>query len=179
MRGWREKSSWPVCGQGILSAGKIIAEAGLIEGREVSWFPSYGLMRGGTANCGVIISDGPIGAPVLDSGDVLIALNTPSLRKFESRVVSGGTIIVDRSLVDADTLRKDVSFYPIEASRMASEKGNMAFATVMLLGCLSSVTGSFSGDSFEKALRLTLPERHHHLIPVELEVFSAGAALVR
>ncbi len=165
-------------GQGILSAGKIIAEAGLIEGREVSWFPSYGPeMRGGTANCGVIISDDPIGSPVLDSCDVLIALNTPSLRKFESRVAAGGTIIVDRSLVDAEPLRKDVSFYPIEASRMASEKGNMAFATVMLLGCLSSVTGSFSGDSFEKALRLTLPERHHHLIPVELEVFDAGAAL--
>ncbi len=165
-------------GQGILSAGKIIAEAGLIEGREVSWFPSYGPeMRGGTANCGVIISDGPICSPVLDSCDVLIALNTPSLRKFESRVISGGTIIVDRSLVDADTLRTDVSFYPVEASKMASEKGNMAFATVMLLGCLSSVTGSFSGDSFEKALRLTLPERHHHLIPVELEIFGAGAAL--
>jgi 2-oxoglutarate ferredoxin oxidoreductase subunit gamma len=124
-------------GQGILSAGKIIAEAGLIEGREVSWFPSYGPeMRGGTANCGVIISDRPIGSPVLDACDVLIALNAPSLRKFESRLVPGGTVIVDRSLIPDDPSRGDLLFFPLEASRVASERGNMAFATVMLLGCL-------------------------------------------
>lgn len=167
-------------GQGILSAGKIVAEAGLIEGREVSWFPSYGPeMRGGTANCGVIISDSPIGSPVIDACDVLIALNTPSLRKFESRLVTGGTIIVDRSLVAEDPLRSDLSFYPLEASRVASERGNMAFATVMLLGCLSSATGCFSRDSFEQSLRLTLPERHRHLIPVELEIFDQGAVFAR
>lgn len=167
-------------GQGILSAGKIVAEAGLIEGREVSWFPSYGPeMRGGTANCGVIVSDTPIGSPVLDTCDVLIALNTPSLRKFESKVRPGGTIIVDRTLVLEDTVRTDVRFYPLEASRVASERGNMAFATVMLLGCLSSATGCFTADSFEKALRYTLPERHHRLIPAELEIFGQGAAEAR
>jgi 2-oxoglutarate ferredoxin oxidoreductase subunit gamma len=167
-------------GQGILSAGKIVAEAGLIEGREVSWFPSYGPeMRGGTANCGVIISDRPIGSPVLDACDVLIALNAPSLRKFESRLAAGGTVIVDRSLVPDDPTRSDIAFFPLEASRVASDRGNMAFATVMLLGCLSAATGCFSRDSFEQALRLTLPERHRHLIPVELEIFDLGAAAVR
>ncbi len=166
-------------GQGILSAGKIIAEAGLIEGREVSWFPSYGPeMRGGTANCAVIVADQPIGSPVLDACDVLLALNTPSLHKFEPRVVSGGLVIVDRTLVDADPSRTDIVFYPVEASKMAAEKGNMAFATVMMLGCLSAATACFSAGSFEQALRLSLPARHHHLIPLELEIFQAGAALV-
>ena len=121
-------------------------------------------------------SDHPIGSPVLDACDVLIALNAPSLRKFESRVVPGGTIIVDRSLVTENPGRTDVAFHPVEASQMAAERGNMAFATVMLLGCLSSATGCFTRDSFERALRLTLPERHHKLIPVELEIFDLGAA---
>ena len=164
-------------GQGILSAGRIIAESGLIDGLEVSWFPSYGPeMRGGTANCGVIVSDGPIGSPVLDECDILIAMSAPSLHKFEQRVRSGGMIILDRSLISDEPDRTDITLHPIEASRAASGTGNRALATVVLLGCLAGATGLVSRESFQDALTRTLPERLHHLIPAELEMFDFGCA---
>jgi len=167
-------------GQGILSAGKMAAEAALTEGREVSWFPSYGPeMRGGTANCSVVISDEPIGSPVINDTDVLIALNQPSLEKFERQVKPGGIIIIDSSLVKVLPTRKDVRFIPIESSDIANELGNMAFATIVLLGCLSAATGCFRRDSFETALHEVLPERHHSKIPGNLEAFDRGAAFAK
>jgi 2-oxoglutarate ferredoxin oxidoreductase subunit gamma len=164
-------------GQGILSAGKFVATAALLEGREVSWLPSYGPeMRGGTANCSVIISDHPIGSPILNELDVLVALNGPSLAKFEKMVRPGGLILADCSLVHAVPERQDIRFIPIEASRLASEAGNMTFATIILLGCLSGATGCFGRDAFEKALYDALPQRHHHLIPQEMALFEQGKA---
>ena len=107
-------------GQGILSAGKFAAEAALIEGHEVSWFPSYGPeMRGGTANCSVVISDEAIGSPVINDADVLIALNQPSLEKFEKQVKAGGIIIIDSSLIKVVPTRKDIRFIPIASSDIA------------------------------------------------------------
>jgi len=164
-------------GQGILSAGKFIAEAALMEGREVSWFPSYGPeMRGGTANCSVVISDEPIGSPVINDADVLIAMNGPSLEKFISHVKPGGLVIVDSSLVKNGPGRDDVRFVQIPASTTASKKGNMSFASIMLLGCLTGKTGVIRRDTFESALTATLPERLHHLIPAEMEVFDLGGS---
>jgi 2-oxoglutarate ferredoxin oxidoreductase subunit gamma len=164
-------------GQGILSAGKIVATAALLEGREVSWFPSYGPeMRGGTANCSVVISDEPIGSPVINDADVLIALNGPSLDKFCRQVKPGGLIIVDSSLVLAIPARRDVRFFPIPASGLASGMGNMTFAAIVLLGCLARQASCFSRESFEKSLADTLPQRHHHLIPAEMAAFDQGAA---
>lgn len=164
-------------GQGILSAGKMAAEAALTEGREVSWFPSYGPeMRGGTANCSVVISDEIIGSPVINDADVLIALNQPSLEKFEKQVKPGGIIIIDSSLVKISTQRKDVIFFPIQSSEVAIELGNMAYSTIVLLGCLSAASGCFRRDSFEKALYDVLPERRHHMIPANLIAFDKGAA---
>ncbi|MEA4888481.1 MAG: 2-oxoacid:acceptor oxidoreductase family protein [Clostridiaceae bacterium] len=163
-------------GQGILSAGKFVAHAAMLEGREVSWLPSYGPeMRGGTANCCVVVSDEPIGSPVVNDADVLIALNGPSLEKFADQVKPGGLIIVDSTLVHAVPARRDIRFIPIPASAMASDAGNMTFAAIILLGCLSSDTKSFSRDSFENALKETLPVRHHHFIPQEMTVFDQGA----
>ena len=164
-------------GQGILSAGRFVATAALMEGREVSWLPSYGPeMRGGTANCSVIIADGPIGSPILNDADALITLNSPSLDKFTGLVKPGGLIIADSSLVRSVPGRRDVRFIPIPASAIASEAGNMTFAGIILLGCLAAAAGCFSRDSFEKALCDALPERHHHLIPVEMALFDRGAA---
>lgn len=164
-------------GQGVLSAGKMAAEAALIEGREVSWFPSYGPeMRGGTANCSVVISDDIIGSPIINDADVLIALNRPSLEKFEKMVKKDGIIIIDSSLVKVNTSRKDVRFFPIDSSDIANELGNMAYATIVLLGCLSAASGCFRRDSFEKALHDVLPERRHHMIPANLDAFDRGAA---
>ena len=167
-------------GQGILSAGRFVATAALLEGREVSWLPSYGPeMRGGTANCSVIISDGPIGSPILNEMDALVALNGPSLAKFEKMVRPGGLVLLDSSLIKSRPAREDVRAIPVEASRLASEAGNMTFAAIILLGCLSGETGCFSRDAFEKALYEALPERHHHLIPREMELFGKGMAFAK
>jgi len=164
-------------GQGILSAGKMAAEAALIEGHEVSWFPSYGPeMRGGTANCSVVISDDIIGSPVINDADVLIALNQPSLEKFEEQLKPGGILIIDSSLIKIVPQRTDIRFIPIASSEIANELGNMAYATIVLLGCLSASTGCFKRESFEAALREVLPERRYHMIPANLEAFDKGAA---
>ncbi len=166
-------------GQGILSAGKMAAEAALIEGREVSWFPSYGPeMRGGTANCSVVISDEAIGSPVINDADVLIALNLPSFEKFKKIVKPGGIIIIDSALVKSVEAPDGIRFFPIEASTVASELGNMAYATIVLLGCLSAASGCFRKESFETALRDVLPERRHHMIPDNLRAFDRGASYV-
>jgi 2-oxoglutarate ferredoxin oxidoreductase subunit gamma len=166
-------------GQGILSAGKFIATAALLEGREVSWFPSYGPeMRGGTANCSVVISEEPIGSPVINDADVLIALNGPSLDRFVGHVKPGGLIIVDSALVPSVPARRDIHLFQIPASTLASEAGNMNFAIIYLLGCLAEQTGCITRDAFVKALEDALPARHHHLIPKEMEVFDIGAATV-
>jgi 2-oxoglutarate ferredoxin oxidoreductase subunit gamma len=164
-------------GQGILSAGRIVATAALIEGREVSWFPSYGPeMRGGTANCHVVISDEPIGSPVINEADVLIALNQPSLDKYARQIKPGGLLISDCSLATDLPARTDIRSIPIPASGLASEMGNMTFAAIILLGCLMQQTGCFTALSFEKALTETLPARHHHLIPAEMTAFERGRA---
>ncbi len=162
-------------GQGILSAGKIIATAALMDGLEVSWYPSYGPeMRGGTANCMVVISEDAIGSPVVNEADVLIALSAPSLDKFAQTVKPGGLIIIDSSLVDPEIGRSDVRLLPIPASGIGSEMGHMAFASIILLGCLARQTQSFSRETFQEALMSTLPKRHHHLIPLEMEAFDKG-----
>lgn len=162
-------------GQGILSAGKIVAQAALLQGHEVSWYPSYGPeMRGGTANCSVVISDEPIGSPVVNDADVLIALNGPSLDKFTRSVKKDGLIIVDSSLVQSVPMRQDVRFFPIPASARATELGNMTFAAIILLGCLSGQSAIMTREAFEDALKDVLPKRHHHLIPAEMAAFDLG-----
>ncbi|MBN1193236.1 MAG: 2-oxoacid:acceptor oxidoreductase family protein, partial [Coriobacteriia bacterium] len=111
-------------GQGILFAGKLVAYAGLIEGRELSWLPSYGPeMRGGTANCSVCLSDEPIGSPLVVEPDVLVAMNQPSLDKFLHEVVPGGTVIVDSTMVPHVPERDDVSIFRVPATRLAEEAG--------------------------------------------------------
>ena len=162
-------------GQGILSGGKFIATAALLEGREVSWFPSYGPeMRGGTANCSIVISDQPIGSPVINTADVLIVLNGPSLDKFISHVKPGGLVIVDSSLVLQEPGRSDIQFCRIPASTLAVEAGNITFAIIYLLGCLTTQTKCITREAFEAALKDALPVRHHHLIPQEMAAFDAG-----
>jgi 2-oxoglutarate ferredoxin oxidoreductase subunit gamma len=162
-------------GQGIMSAGRIVTSAALTEGREVSWFPSYGPeMRGGTANCGVVISDEPIGSPVINNPDVLIALNEMSLDKFAPLVKPGGLIIADSSLAPRPPARSDIRYIPIPASDMASQMGNMTFAAIILLGCLMEQTNCFERASFEQSLTDTLPLRYQHLIPAEMSAFDQG-----
>ena len=162
-------------GQGILSAGRILAYAGMLENKNVSWLPSYGPeMRGGTANCSIIISDDLVGSPILNSATSLIVMNGPSLDKFESYVVDGGVIISDSSLIDSKPKKTDLDTYEIPATRMASDMGNKTFAIIILLGKLIAKTGIVSKESFEEALKKVLPKKHHHLIPEEMKALEDG-----
>ncbi len=162
-------------GQGILSMGKLIAQAAMMEGKNVSWLPSYGPeMRGGTANCQVVISDEPVGAPIVAKADVLIVMNTPSLVKFEDMVKENGVIIVDSSLVQEEVTRKDVRVYRLPATKMAREEKVAAFAGIYLLGKTIGATGVIDAKFFEEALKETLPEKHQKLIPKEMEVLQVG-----
>jgi len=162
-------------GQGILSAGRLLAYAGMLEGKYVSWLPSYGPeMRGGTANCSVVISDEPVGSPILDSVNVLVVMNGPSLEKFEKSVVKGGLIISDSSLVEAKPKRADVDFVGVPATEIASDMGNLTYANIIILGKLLAKTGIISKESFEAALKKVLPSKKHHMIPEEMKALGVG-----
>ena len=162
-------------GQGILSAGKLLAEAGLIEDKNVSWFPSYGPeMRGGTANCNIVVSDQPVGSPIINKPNVLIAMNEPSLDKFVDTVVDGGVVIVDSSLINKTVDNPNIKFFAIPATSIATEMGNQAYATIILLGRLIKETNVVSTDNFEAALRAVLPERRHHMIPDNMVALAKG-----
>jgi 2-oxoglutarate ferredoxin oxidoreductase subunit gamma len=164
-------------GQGVLSAGRILAYAGMLEGKNVSWLPSYGPeMRGGTANCHVVISDEPVGSPILNSATSLIAMNSPSLEKFENIVVPGGIIIIDNSLISKGSERKDIELYGVPAAKIASEMGNLAYANVVLLGKLIAKTRIISKKSFISALKYILPEKKHYMVPEEIKALDIGMA---
>ena len=162
-------------GQGLLFAGKVIAYAGLIENREVSWLPSYGPeMRGGTANCSVTVSDEPIGSPLVMDPNVLIAMNQPSLLKFEETVTSGGIILVDTSLVSRIPERDDVKICALEATNMAEEAGLKGLANIVLVGKLFAEQPFCSQDTIEKAIYKAVPARKAALREKNLEALRMG-----
>lgn len=162
-------------GQGILSAGRLLAYAGMLENKNVSWLPSYGPeMRGGTANCHIIISDEPIGSPILNNATALIVMNGPALEKFESWVVDGGLIITDSSLVGKSPQKDGVKVFEIPATQMASDMGNLTYANIVLLGKLIGDTKIISKENFEAALKKVLPEKKHHMIPEEMKALQMG-----
>ncbi|MFY9568819.1 MAG: 2-oxoacid:acceptor oxidoreductase family protein, partial [Acetivibrionales bacterium] len=151
-------------GQGIQSAGRLIAYAGMLEDKHVSFLPSYGPeMRGGTSNCHVIVSDEPVGSPILNSATVVMAMNRPSMDKFESYLEPGGILLIDSSLINREPVRKDIKVFAIPATQIASDMGNLAFANIVMLGKLIKETGVVSTENFERALKKVLPERKHYL----------------
>ena len=157
-------------GQGILFAGKFLAYKGLIEGKQVSWLPSYGPeMRGGTANCSVIISDEPIGSPIVDKPDVLVAMNLPSLEKYENEVVSGGKIFVDSTMIDKKVDRTDVDVYYIPATKMANDNGTPTLANMII-----REVPQFSIDFTDDALKKVVSARHLDLLDVNKGAVKAG-----
>ena len=162
-------------GQGILSMGKILAQAGLHEGKNVSWLPSYGPeMRGGTANCNVIISDEPVGSPIVSTATALIVMNQPSLEKFEESLLPGGIVIMDSDLVPVQPKRTDLKVFSLPATKKAYEMGNATFAGVILLGKFIKESGAISVDNFENALRTILPAKKHGMIPEEMVALKWG-----
>lgn len=167
-------------GQGVLSMGKILAYSGLMEGRQVTWMPAYGPeQRGGTANVTVIIGDEPISSPILSQYDIAIVLNQPSLDKFEPRVKVGGTLIYDGFGITIPPKRKDIHVWRIDAMDKAAEMKNGKIFNMIVLGGLLKVCPVVSHEGLEKALYKTLPERHHGLIPLNMDGVRAGGDIIR
>jgi 2-oxoglutarate ferredoxin oxidoreductase subunit gamma len=163
-------------GQGALLLGKLIAMSGLTDSKEVSWIPSYGPeMRGGTANCTVRISDEAIGSPVVGNPNVLVAMNLPSLDKFEDDVEKDGLMIVNSSLINREPVRKDVKIISVPASDLATEKlKNPKLTNMILFGTYLKHSGFVSEETAFKALENTISKRHAHLIPLNKEAIKLG-----
>ena len=162
-------------GQGILFAGKAIAKMAMDSELQVSWLPSYGPeMRGGAANCSVIVSDEEIGSPLVVTPDILIALNLPSFEKFEPKVVKGGKLIYDSSLIDKTSARADIEVYGIPATAMASDAGLTGMANVIVLGYLLKLTGLFEYDAFLEHMVGGIPATKAALIEKNKKALEMG-----
>ena len=167
-------------GQGILSMGQIIAYAAMIENKEVSWMPSYGPeMRGGTANCIVIVSPARISSPIISRFDSAIVLNQPSLDKFESSVKPGGLLIYEQSAIINLPTRSDIEIISVPANEEAQKLGKKQVANMILVGAFLEKRPIVKIDNIIKALRKVLPERHHHLIPVNEQALSLGSSIAK
>ncbi|MDP4172667.1 MAG: 2-oxoacid:acceptor oxidoreductase family protein [Bacteroidota bacterium] len=162
-------------GQGVLSMGQILCYSGVMEDREVSWMPSYGPeMRGGTANCITIISDSPISSPILTKFDTVIALNQPSLDRFESAVKPGGLLIYESSTILNPPTRTDIDILPIEAANEAAKLNNTKIMNMIVLGAFLKKKPIIEFDNILKGLKKVLPERYHHLLPLNEQALRRG-----
>lgn len=163
----------------MLSMGKILAYSGLMEDKEVTWMPAYGPeQRGGTANVTVIVSDERISSPILSKYDIAVVLNQPSLQKFESKVKPGGILIYDGYGIINPPTRGDIQVYRIDAMDKAAEMKNSKVFNMIVLGGLLKVCPVVSDKGVEKALYKTLPERHHGLIPLNMEALKQGMNII-
>jgi 2-oxoglutarate ferredoxin oxidoreductase subunit gamma len=163
-------------GQGILFLGKMIATAGMLEGKEVSWIPSYGPeMRGGTANCSVVVSDRRIGTPVVTHPNVLVAMNRPSLEKFEPKMAPGGFLLVNRTLIEIDHARTDIEAAYVEITGLAGSIGNPRLANVVALGALIGRVPIVGKETAIEALRKELSGKKAALLDLNLRALDAGA----
>ena len=166
-------------GQGLLFSGKVLAYAGLLEGRELSWLPSYGPeMRGGTCNCSVIISDEPVGSPIIAHPNVLMVMNEPSLDKFEDSVAPGGTIFVDSSLIARKVRRTDVDVVYIPATQMATEMEATSLANMIILGAIVEKLGCVKSGTMLDALKHTISARKANLLDLNLKAVEAGRRFI-
>ena len=162
-------------GQGILFAGKFLAYKGLLEDLQVSWLPSYGPeMRGGTANCNVILSDAPVGSPIVQHPNVLVVMNTPSLEKYEADVAPGGKIFLDSSMIDKKVQRQDVEVFYIPATQMATDMGLSGLANMILLGAVLRETGCIGEETLEAALHHVIPARKADMFEKNMQAIQAG-----
>ena len=166
-------------GQGVLSMGKILAYSGLMDDKEVTWMPAYGPeQRGGTANVTVIVSDEKISSPILSKFDIAIVLNQPSLEKFEPKLKPGGILIYDGYGILNPPTRKDIAVYRIDAMDKAAEMKNAKVFNMIVLGGLLKVAPVVSTNGVEKALYKTLPERHHSMIPLNMQAIEEGGKII-
>lgn len=163
-------------GQGILFSGKVLAYKGLTDGKNVSWLPSYGPeMRGGTANCSVIVSDDAVGSPIVSNPNVLIAMNLPSLDAYENSVTSGGKIFVDSSLVERKVLRTDVEVFYVPATALASENKMPKLANMIIMGKVLKETGEFENEEgVVNALKKVISSKHADMLEINLNALKIG-----
>lgn len=166
-------------GQGVLFAGQLLAYAAMDEGREVTWIPSYGPeMRGGTANCTVIISDEEIGSPLVRSPQAAIAMNMPSMDKYEPMVKPGGVLVVNASIINRGVERKDIHTVLIPANEIAESLGDRRMANMVLLGSLFANLPVLPQEALERALKAHLSARHHRLLPLNIQAINRGAEFI-
>lgn len=167
-------------GQGILFSGKFLAYKGLIEDRQVSWLPSYGPeMRGGTANCSVVVGDEPVGSPVVTEPDVAIIMNKPSLISFEKAVKPGGVLLYNTSLIDQKPTRTDITVVEVPCNDIAAELGNARVANMVMLGAYCRAAGHIALESVEDAMRHKLGEKKAHLMPINRQALDRGVECVK
>jgi len=167
-------------GQGVLSMGKILAYSGIMQDQEVSWMPSYGPeMRGGTANVTVILSDDRISSPYLKVYDTAIILNQQSMDKFEDSVKPGGVLIYDPNGISHHPTRTDIAIYQIEGNRLATEMGNKKIFNMIVLGGFLKIKPIVKLENVIEGLKKSLPERYHHLVPLNQEAISSGMKNVK
>ncbi len=166
-------------GQGVLSMGKILAYSGIMQDQEVSWMPSYGPeMRGGTANVTVILSDERISSPILHFFDTAVILNQQSMDKFEKAVKPGGLLLYDDNGIVRHPQRKDINIALIHGAKEAAAMGNTKIANMIILGAFLKVKPIVEFDNVIKGLKKSLPERHHHLIPLNEKAIHKGMEVV-
>ena len=164
-------------GQGVLFIGQLLGYTGLDEGKEVTWIPSYGPeMRGGTANCTVVVSDEEIGSPFVKNPTAVIAMNLPSLDKYEDLVKPGGVLVVNASMVNRAVDRDDIIVVSIPANEIAEELGSMRSVNMVMLGALLGNLDLLSLDAVEKALEGHLPQRHQRFLEANKQALRKGAA---
>lgn len=168
-------------GQGVLSMGKILAYSGLMDDKEVTWFPAYGPeQRGGTANVTVILSDDKISSPILDAYDIVIALNQQSLDKFAPQVKEGGVLIYDTNGINKKPERTDIDLYPLDVMSAVMEIGNPKVYNMVVMGALlEAMSYKLPHENIIKGLKKSLPERHHKLIPMNEEAIEKGRTLLK
>ncbi|NLX71449.1 MAG: 2-oxoacid:ferredoxin oxidoreductase subunit gamma [Clostridiales bacterium] len=167
-------------GQGIMSMGQLLTYAGMLEDKNVSWLPSYGPeMRGGTANCNVIISNDMVASPIITEATAVIAMNRPSLEKFENSVVEGGLLLVNSSLIDIKASRDDIEVCYIRANEIADRLDNSRVANMVMLGAYIAKSSAVSPDSVIDSLTKVLGSSKAHLVPVNREALYMGAECVK
>ena len=162
-------------GQGMLLIGKFTAMACMLDGKHVSWLPSYGPeMRGGTANCSVIVSDEEVASPLVDKADVVVAMNLPSLDKFESKVKPGGLLVVNSSIIERKSVRDDITVVYCDANGIAEQVGNPKGANVAILGAMMAQADIVSVDKMVEAIRIELGERKLKFLEGNKKALMAG-----
>ncbi|HIS01454.1 MAG TPA: 2-oxoacid:acceptor oxidoreductase family protein [Candidatus Excrementavichristensenella intestinipullorum] len=167
-------------GQGVLLIGQLIAYAGMLADKEVSWMPSYGPeMRGGSANCAVVVSDEPVASPKVEEADLVIAMNRPSMELFEKALVPGGVLIYNSSLIDVKPTRQDIQVVAVPCNDIANDLGSLRSTNMVMLGAYAGVTGEYSVDTLMGALRHKLGPSKEKFMPANQKAIEAGMAAVR